>query len=59
MARHYMTDCSDGKVSGCGKRAFQFAISTEFTTSPTNVRGCKKCEAAAKQEIQYRAKEES
>jgi hypothetical protein len=52
MNKHYMTKSSNGMVSGCGKRSFQFGLSTMFTNIPAHVQpGCKKCEDAAKKEL--------
>ena len=58
MVTHYMTRGSGGKVSGCGKRSYQIALSTEFTFIPDNVGGkCKPCQAAAKYDIWKRDEE--
>lgn len=49
MNKHYMTKGSNGMVSGCGKRSFQFGLSTEFTNIAAHVSGkCAKCADAAK-----------
>lgn len=53
MSDHYMTLGSDGMVSGCGKRSYQLAISTEFTFFPSHVSGkCKACVKAAEKDVE-------
>jgi len=49
MADHFMiVDGAYGYISGCGKRSYQFALSTKFTFIPSLVSGkCKKCKDLA------------